>query len=137
MLGSHVAGRRTERKLGVEARGPAIVAAAALVAVRAAKDGQVVLGQVHPGVVPGVAVATIPRFHRNERGLRGVARGVLEEGTGRCRVVLASDKGREGRNATRLAQTLENRAALASLVSETVSGRRVRHKRDGSVLQQL
>jgi hypothetical protein len=66
MLGGHVAGRRTERKLGVEARGPAIVAAAALVTVGAAEDGHIVLGQVHPGVIPGIAVATVPRLHRDE-----------------------------------------------------------------------
>ena len=96
MLGCHVAGCRTERELGVEARGPAIVAAAALVAVRAAEDGHVILRQIHPRVIPGVAVAAISRLHRDERGLRGVARGMLEERTGRRRMVLASDEGREG-----------------------------------------
>lgn len=80
MLGRHVAWRRAEGKLSVETRRPAI-AVAALMAVRAAQNRQVILGEIHSGVVPRVAVATVPGFHGDQRRLRGIARGVLEERT--------------------------------------------------------
>ena len=72
MLRGHVTRCRTERKLGVKACGPAI-AVAALVAMRATQNGDVVFGEIYPGIIPGVAVTTVSRFHRDERGLRGVA----------------------------------------------------------------
>lgn len=70
MLGGHVARRGTEWKLCIKARWPAIAAA---VAVGTAKDGQVVLGEIHAGIVPRVAVATISGLHGDQRRFRSVA----------------------------------------------------------------
>ena len=70
MLGCHVTRRGTEWKLCIKARWPAIAAA---VAVGTAEDRQVVFGEIHAGIVPRVAVATISGLHRDQRCFRCVA----------------------------------------------------------------
>ena len=136
MLGGHVTRRGAEGELGVEAGGPAI-AVAGLVAVRAAEDGHVVVGQVHAGVIPWVAVAAVARLHGDERGLGGIARGVFEERSRGGGVVLAADERGEGRNTSGFAEALEDRASLASLIGEVGAGWGVGREGRRGVLQEL
>ena len=134
MLGCHVPRRGTEWKFGIEARGPAIAAA---VAVGTPQDRHVVLGQIHTGIIPWVAIATVPGLHGNKRCLGGIARGVFEERARRGGVVLAPDERGERGDASGLAEPLEDRSALTGLIGEIGPGRRVGHDGSGRMLQQL
>lgn len=66
MFGSYVPRRGTEWKFGIKAGRPAI---AATVAVGAPYMVDIFFGEVNPGIVPWVAIATIARFHGDERRL--------------------------------------------------------------------
>lgn len=135
MLGSHVARRSTEWKLDIKAHWPAI--AAVVVAMGATQDRQVVLGQIHSRIVPWVAVATLARLHGDKRRLRGVARGMLEKGSGRGGVVLAADERGEGGDTSRLPEPFKDGSTLTRVIGEVRPSRRVGHDGSRRVLQQF
>ena len=84
--------------------------------------------QIHAAVVPHVAVveAAVARLHGDERRFRRVARGLLEEGGARrARVRLAPvEEGRDGRDAARLAELVEEGAPVAGVVGAAEVGAR-------------
>ncbi len=100
----------------------------------------VFFGEVDAAVVPRVAIAAVAGLHRNERGAGSVGGGVLEEGAGARGgglVFATVEEGGDGRDGARFANLTEERAAIANIVAECGSGRRVGTKRCWSILEQL
>ena len=104
MLGRRVARNRTERRLAIESDRPSII--------------HIIVGEIDAAIVPRVAVSAVAGFHGDERGLGGVARGVLEEGAGRAGLVLAAlEEGGERGDAAGFAELVEEGAPLAGVVA--------------------
>ena len=104
MLGRRVARNSTERRLAIESDRPSVI--------------HIIVREIDAAVVPGIAVSAVTRFHGDERSLGGVARGVLEEGTGRAGLVLAPlEEGGERGDAAGFAELVEEGAPLAGVVA--------------------
>lgn len=95
--------------------------------------------EVDPAVVPRIAVPTVARLHGDQRSLRGVAGGVLEERTGGIGVILAPvQKRRNGRDTARFTQFIEQRAAVTRIIAaKGRSSGRIGGQRRRSMLEQL
>lgn len=76
MLRRHITRNNAKGKFTFEPRRPSVVA--------------FFLGEIHPAVVPRVAVAAFTRLHRHERGPGRVRRCLFEKGTGRPGLILTA-----------------------------------------------
>lgn len=73
----------------------------------------IIVGEIDAAIIPRIAITASLGFETNQGSFGSIARGMLEERSGRVGSILAAiEDGSEGRHTTRLAEPIEHAGAL-------------------------